>query len=187
MRGVGKRKGGRGRGEEGGGEEGGQSSEVVCMPFYRWARGEGWGVELGVWCGVVWAVWVERATGGTGGVCAGPLADGTGGGVGGRGGECAGPLADGTGGGVGGRGGECAGPLADGIAGCPSTSPHHHPHPPRNTHRAALDERDVRSIITMAAQIAWEADRRYTPAVPVPVVVMAEGAAPAAAAAAANN
>lgn len=32
-------------------------------------------------------------------------------------------------------------------------------------YRAVLDERDARSVITMAAQIAWEADRPYNPSV----------------------
>lgn len=34
-------------------------------------------------------------------------------------------------------------------------------------YRPVLDERDARSVITMAAQIAWEADRAYVP-VPMP-------------------
>jgi hypothetical protein len=33
-------------------------------------------------------------------------------------------------------------------------------------YRPVLDERDARSVITMAAQIAWEAERSYTPPVP---------------------
>jgi hypothetical protein len=33
-------------------------------------------------------------------------------------------------------------------------------------YRAVLDERDARSVITMAAQMAWDADRKYTPPVP---------------------
>ena len=32
--------------------------------------------------------------------------------------------------------------------------------------RLALDELDVLSLITMAAQEAWEAERAYTPAMP---------------------
>lgn len=32
-------------------------------------------------------------------------------------------------------------------------------------YRPVLDERDARSVITMAAQIAWERDRSYTPPV----------------------
>ncbi|KAG2489885.1 hypothetical protein HYH03_011687 [Edaphochlamys debaryana] len=33
-------------------------------------------------------------------------------------------------------------------------------------YRPVLDERDARSVITMASQIAWEADRAYTPPLP---------------------
>uniref|UniRef100_A0A7S0RU71 DUF2470 domain-containing protein n=1 Tax=Chlamydomonas leiostraca TaxID=1034604 RepID=A0A7S0RU71_9CHLO len=33
-------------------------------------------------------------------------------------------------------------------------------------YRSVLDERDARSVITMAAQLAWENDRPYTPPVP---------------------
>lgn len=33
-------------------------------------------------------------------------------------------------------------------------------------YRPVLDERDARSVITMAAQIAWERERAYTPPVP---------------------
>ena len=33
-------------------------------------------------------------------------------------------------------------------------------------YRPVLDERDARSVITMAAQIAWEEERPYTPPVP---------------------
>ena len=33
-------------------------------------------------------------------------------------------------------------------------------------YRPVLDERDARSVITMAAQIAWERERSYTPPVP---------------------
>jgi hypothetical protein len=32
--------------------------------------------------------------------------------------------------------------------------------------RKALDEHDVLSLITMAAQVAWEKERAYTPAMP---------------------
>jgi len=35
-------------------------------------------------------------------------------------------------------------------------------------YRPVIDERDARSVITMAAQIAWESERTYTP-VPVPL------------------
>mmetsp|Transcript_22362 Transcript_22362/g.48873 ORF Transcript_22362/g.48873 Transcript_22362/m.48873 type:complete len:294 (-) Transcript_22362:94-975(-) len=47
-------------------------------------------------------------------------------------------------------------------------------------YRAVLDERDVRSVITMASQIAWEAERPYNP--PLPSIFT-----DSAAAAAANN
>lgn len=33
-------------------------------------------------------------------------------------------------------------------------------------YRPVLDERDARSVITMAAQIAWESERNYTPPLP---------------------
>jgi hypothetical protein len=51
--------------------------------------------------------------------------------------------------------------------------------------RPVLDERDARSALTMAAQIAWEGERSYVPPVPA---VFSEGAVAAAleAAAAAN-
>lgn len=32
--------------------------------------------------------------------------------------------------------------------------------------RPAIDELDARSLLTMAAQVAWESDRQYTPAMP---------------------
>ncbi len=33
-------------------------------------------------------------------------------------------------------------------------------------YRPVLDERDARSVLTMASQVAWETDRPYTPPVP---------------------
>ena len=33
-------------------------------------------------------------------------------------------------------------------------------------YRPVLDERDARSVVTMAAQIAWEAERSYVPPLP---------------------
>eukprot|EP00878_Enallax_costatus_P011016 GHUV01011506.1.p1 GENE.GHUV01011506.1~~GHUV01011506.1.p1 ORF type:complete len:257 (+),score=75.14 GHUV01011506.1:766-1536(+) len=33
-------------------------------------------------------------------------------------------------------------------------------------YRPVLDERDARSVVTMASHISWEADRKYTPPVP---------------------
>jgi len=33
-------------------------------------------------------------------------------------------------------------------------------------YRAVLDERDARSVITMSSQMAWDADRKYTPPLP---------------------
>jgi hypothetical protein len=30
-------------------------------------------------------------------------------------------------------------------------------------HRAVLDERDARSVVTMASHISWEADKKYVP------------------------
>lgn len=35
-------------------------------------------------------------------------------------------------------------------------------------YRAVLDERDARSVVTMASHISWEADKKYTPPVPTP-------------------
>jgi hypothetical protein len=51
--------------------------------------------------------------------------------------------------------------------------------------RPVLDERDARSALTMAAQIAWEGERSYTP--PVPAVFGADAIAKALEAAAAAN
>jgi hypothetical protein len=33
-------------------------------------------------------------------------------------------------------------------------------------YRPVLDERDARSVITMAAQLAWESERSYVPPLP---------------------
>lgn len=43
-------------------------------------------------------------------------------------------------------------------------------------YRAIIDERDARSVLTMAAQLAWEKERNYTPQLPA---IFSEAAAAA--------